>query len=121
MSDEQENAPARDDGSDEVSWRVIEPGLPVITSDGTRIGRVTHVLGDPERDIFDGVGFRRHVWTSHRMVPAGMITRITERAVYLGVSATKAEGCPAYEEVHVYRIGQTGFFRHHAGWQESDR
>jgi len=118
MPDEQKNAPPRDDDSDEVSWRVIEPGLPVVASDGTQIGRVTHVLGDPERDIFDGIGFRRHVWTRHRMAAAAMITRITERAVYLGVSAANAEECPAYEDVHVYRIGNTGFFRHHEGWRE---
>jgi len=118
MPDEQKNAPPRGDDSDEVSWRVIEPGIPVIASDGAHVGRVTHVLGDPERDIFDGIGFRRHVWTPHRMVPAAKIARITERGVYLGITGTSAEACPAYEDVHVYRIGQTGFFRHHEGWLE---
>jgi hypothetical protein len=108
-----------DDGGEEyeVSWRLIAPGMPVFGADGTPLGHVTHALGDPGRDIFDGVGFRHHLWTAHRMAPAAQVARITTRAVYLGVSGSAAEAGPAYQEEHVYRIGQTGFFRHHPGWR----
>jgi len=121
MSDSRESAPHRDDDTEEVSWRLIEPGTAVLASDGTLIGHVTHLLGDPNRDIFDGVGFRHHLWTAHRMAAAAMVARITARAVSLRVSAAEAEQCPAYQEEHVYRIGETGFFRHHEGWRESNR
>ncbi|HKV46083.1 MAG TPA: DUF2171 domain-containing protein, partial [bacterium] len=92
-------------------------GMPVIASDGTLVGHVTHVLGDSGRDIFDGVSFRRHLLGPHRMVSYAMIGRITDRAVYLNVATPAAEACPAYQEEQVYQIGQTGLFRHHLGWR----
>jgi hypothetical protein len=107
--------------ADEVSWRVIEPGTAVVASDGTPVGRVTHVLGDPDRDIFHGVGFRRHLWTEHRMASADAIARITQREIVLRLSAAEAAQCPAYEEEQVYRIGTTGLFGRREGWRKSDR
>jgi hypothetical protein len=93
----------------------------VLASDGTPVGHVTHVLGDSERDIFDGVGFRHHLWTTNRMASAKIVARITERAVSLRISAAEAERCPAYQEEHVYRVGESGFFRHHPAWREANR
>jgi len=121
MTDPRESAQHGDDDTEEVSWRLIEPGMAVLASDGTLIGHVTHVLGDPNRDIFDGVGFRHHLWTAHRMASAAMVARITTGAISLRLSAAEAERCPAYQEEHVYRIGETGFFRHHEGWRDSNR
>lgn len=109
----------RDDDT-EVSWKVIEPGTPVHAADGTPVGHVTHVLGDPERDIFHGVGFRHHLWTAHRMASATAIGRITERRISLRLSTAEVERCPAYQEEQVYRIGTTGFFRHREGWRKND-
>ena len=118
---DRESDPANDNGTEEVSWRLIAPGTTVLASDGTPIGRVTHVLGDPQRDIFDGVGFRHHLWTTNRMAPAAMVARITERAVSLRISAAEAEQCAPYQEEHVYRIGNTGLFGRRPGWREEDR
>jgi len=120
MDDRDRTAHPHDD-TDIVSWRMIATGMPVVAADGTRIGYVTHVLGDPDSDIFDGVGFRHHLWTSHRMAPAAMVARITERALHLSISAADAEQCAAYQEEHVFRVGKTGFFRHRDGWRESGR
>jgi hypothetical protein len=121
MPDRQDGTSHRDEDAAEISWRVIEPGMLVLASDGTPIGHVTHVLGDPDLDIFDGVGFRHHLWTSLRMAPAAVVARITERAVHLSIPPAEAEQCAAYQEEHVFRIGKTGFFRHQEGWRESDR
>jgi hypothetical protein len=41
--------------SDPVSWFLIEPGWKVVDASGDEIGTVEKVLGDPERDIFDGL------------------------------------------------------------------
>jgi hypothetical protein len=101
----------------EVSWRLIEPGMPVVAADGATVGQVTHALGDPDRDIFDGVGFRHHLWSAHRMAAAANVARVTTRAVYLSIPAIAAEAGPAYQEEHIYHVGQTGFFRHHPGWR----
>ena len=118
MTDSHE-PPANSDNSDDVvSWRMIATGMPVLAADGTSIGHVTHALGDPERDIFHGVGFRHRLWSSPRMASAALVARITEHAVQLSISAAQAEQCPAYQEEHVFRIGNTGFFRHREGWRE---
>jgi len=109
--------PRPGDDTDGVSWRMIAAGMPVVASDGTQVGRVTHALGDPDQDIFDGVGFRHHLWSSPRMAPAGLVGLITESAVHLTITAAQAEQCPAYEEEHVFKIGNTGFFRHREGWR----
>jgi hypothetical protein len=106
--------------ADEVSWRVIEPGTPVLAADGTTVGRVTHVLGDPDGDIFHGVGFRQHLWSPHRIASAEAIARITERHILLRLTAAEAAQCPPYEEEEVYRIGETGLFRRREGWRRSD-
>ncbi|HEV2282234.1 MAG TPA: hypothetical protein VGX75_07565 [bacterium] len=108
-----------DDDADGVSWRLIATGMPVLASEGTLLGHVTHALGDPDRDIFDGVGFRHHLWSSSRMAPAAVVARITESAVHLSITAAQAEQCPAYQEEHVFKIGNTGFFRHREGWRPS--
>jgi hypothetical protein len=121
MPDNLDQPPHRNDDADSVSWRMIATGMPVVASDGTHVGHVTHALGDPDRDIFDGVGFRHHLWSSPRMAPAAMVARITASAVHLSIPATQAEQCAAYEEEHVFRIGNTGFFRHREGWRSSDR
>ena len=105
----------------EVSWKVVGPGTPVRSSDGTVVGEVTHVLGDPDEDIFDGVGFRRGFFGAHRMASWKRIERITDRAVYLNIDAAQAEQAPAYQEEHIYMVGVTGFFRHHPGWREANR
>jgi hypothetical protein len=67
------------------------------------------------------VGFRHHLWTANRMASAAMVARITRRAVSLRVSAAEAEQCRAYEEEHVYRIGETGLLGRYEGWRESNR
>jgi len=112
--------PEKNEAEDDVSWRVIDAGMPVRASDGTVVGHVTHVLGDSERDIFDGVGFRKALFSRHRMAPFSMISRITNRAVYLNVTADQADACPSYQEEHVYQIGTTGFFRHRDGWRDAN-
>jgi hypothetical protein len=99
---------------------MITAGMPVVASDGTLVGHVTHVLGDPSEDIFDGVGFRHHLWTSPRIAPARVVARITGQAVQLSISSTEVERCVPYQEEHVFRIGNTGFFRHREGWREDE-
>ncbi|HET7264194.1 MAG TPA: hypothetical protein VFL28_05950 [bacterium] len=120
MDDPREDARPRDDGGEEVSWRLIQPGVAVLAADGTPVGRVTHVLGDPALDIFDGVGFRHHLWTANRMARASMVARITEKAITLRISAPEAEHLPAYQDEHVYRVGETGFFRHRPAWRDAN-
>ena len=41
--------------ADPVAWTVAERGWSVVTNDGTEVGKLAEVLGDPEADIFDGL------------------------------------------------------------------
>jgi len=86
------------DEEDEVSWRLIARVMPVIAADGMAVGRVTHTLGDPDHDIFDGVAFRRNLWSPLRMAAAAQIARVTTRAVHLSVPAAVVEAEPGEPE-----------------------
>ena len=77
----------------EVSWRLVRRGTPVIGREGTRLGRVTRLLGDPNRDIFDGIAFRAGIFAPEHVAELPAIARITERGIFVLLS--EAEAGPA--------------------------
>jgi hypothetical protein len=74
------------------SWEVLEPGTPVLASDGSRVGEVKEVLGVPEDDIFEGIICK----TEHgdRFADAELIESIHERGVDLKLDAAAAANLP---------------------------
>jgi len=68
----------------------VRRGTPVFGRDGAPLGRVTRLLGDPGRDIFDGVAFR-----------AGLFA--PEHAADLRLTAEEAEAAPALRSVRPQR------------------
>lgn len=62
--------------------------------DGALLGRVTRLLGDPGRDIFDGIAFRAGLFAPEHAAPLADIERITERAIMVRLAAGEA-GPPA--------------------------
>lgn len=40
---------------DPVSWLLIEPGWEVVDASGASVGKVSEVLGDRDKDIWDGL------------------------------------------------------------------
>lgn len=88
---------------DEISWMALQAGTRVLASDGKVLGRITHVLGDLQEDVFDGIGFRRGLLSPARMLPRAAIGRITRRAVHLNLSAADAESAAQkYQEERIY-------------------
>lgn len=81
---------------DEISWLALQAGTKVLTSDGRFVGHVTHVLGDLEEDVFDGIGVR-HGLLGQILLPRAAIARITRGAVYLAVSE---QDLPRIEEIY---------------------
>ena len=71
------------DDETEVSWRLIHRGMKVVDPTGELVGRVTRLLGDPDRDIFDGIAFRLGLFGTEYTAPVGLLARITEAAVHL--------------------------------------
>lgn len=69
--------------SDPVSWFMIEPGWEVVDADGESVGKVQEVVGDPDRDIFDGLQVTAGLLAESRYVPGEEVGEITEGRVQL--------------------------------------
>ena len=77
------------------SYLMLKEGTPVLSSDGESLGKVEHVLADPENDIFDGLVIDRSVLPGgHRFVDADQIGEIFERGVLLKLDREAAETLP---------------------------
>jgi hypothetical protein len=75
-----------------ISYLVLEPGVPVQTADGVRLGEIKRVLAEPEADVFDGLVLDTE--EGDRFVDAPNVAEIYERLVVLGLSAEDARGLP---------------------------
>jgi uncharacterized protein YrrD len=77
------------------SYRALEEGTPVYSSDGERIAEVEHVLADYDTDIFDGLVVDAGAAPGgHRFVDAAQIDEIYERGVVLTVAAADSGSLP---------------------------
>lgn len=84
-----------DDPGLPISYEVLDAGTPVYSSDGERIGEVTHVLYVPEEDVFDGIVIAEHLGHSeHRFVDADDVEAIHEHAVMLTLDAAACGELP---------------------------
>jgi hypothetical protein len=78
-----------------ASYLVLADGTPVLSSDGREVGKVEHVLADPDADVFDGVIVDMRAGPGgHRFADATQVESIYERGVVLAMSATAAERLP---------------------------
>lgn len=85
--------------ADPVAWTVVERGWTVAASDGSEVGKVDQVLGDPEADIFDGLAVGAGaVLDRPRYVPSEKVGAIEEGTVHLTVSAEDYGEMAPYEE-----------------------
>jgi hypothetical protein len=84
-----------DDDGPAISYKLLERGTAVHTSDGDLVGTVDQVLDNVREDIFDGIVIRSS--GGQRFVDAPEVARITEQRVTLSIDATEAAELPAYE------------------------
>jgi hypothetical protein len=85
--------------ADPVAWKVVERGWSVIASDGSEVGRVDQVLGDPEADIFDGLSVGAGgVLDRPLYVPSERVGAIEEGTVHLTIDADEYGRSAPYEE-----------------------
>jgi uncharacterized protein YrrD len=84
-----------DDGAP-IAYQLLESGVPVLASDGERIGTVGSVLDAPEKDVFHGllVETRDH---GIRFVEAAAIESIHEHGVDLRIDSAAAAQLPGPE------------------------
>lgn len=69
--------------ADPVSWLLIERGWKVVDSAGEDVGHVDAVLGDQEKDIFDGLDVSSGLLGRSHYVPAEVVGTIVEGSVQL--------------------------------------
>jgi PRC-barrel domain len=73
-----------------ISYEVLEPGTPVLSSDGQLIGQVVHVLSDEAEDVFDGVVIQLG-GEGHRFADADDVASIHEHGLMLKRTAAECE------------------------------
>jgi hypothetical protein len=77
------------------SYVALQEGTPVVSRDGSELGRVEHVLADVDADIFDGIVLDTSALPGgNRFVDASQVAEIHERGVVLDLDAAEAEGLP---------------------------
>ena len=77
--------------SDPVSWLVIEKGWDVVGRDGSELGSIDEVVGDLEKDIFNGLAVTPGLLRSARYVPAERVGTIVEGRVELDLDQDEFE------------------------------
>ena len=81
------------------SYLTLAERTPVYSSDGEQLGRVEHVLADPEVDVFDGIVLDTSVLPGgRRFADAAQVAEIYERGVVLKVDAAAAQRLPEPSE-----------------------
>lgn len=76
---------------------MIEPGWEVVDSAGESVGRVEEVLGDKNRDIFDGLAVSTGIVRKPTYVPAERVGEITEGRVRLELGADEVDRLDPHE------------------------
>lgn len=81
-----------------VSWKAIQHGWRVRSSDGEDVGVVFLVVGDENADIFDGLSVSGGFFSDPRYVPSEQVAEITEGRIELRVSRAEIEALPKFQE-----------------------
>jgi hypothetical protein len=109
-----------DDGT-AISYKLLEPGTPVLSSDGVELGSVRAVLEAEREHIFDGIVIDTR--DGQRFVDAPEVARIAERAVTLTIKGAEAAELPPPEKTAPtysanVRAGKLGRFLG-GGWKRN--
>jgi hypothetical protein len=83
-----------DDDGQQIGYKVLPRGVPVMTSDGAQLGTVHRVLDNAREHIFDGIVVQ--TGDGRRFVDAPEVVRITEQRVTLSIDAEEAKALPHY-------------------------
>ena len=78
-----------------ISYKLLERGVPVVTSDGVEVGTVDRMLENAREHIFDGIVVRSD--RGDLFVDAPEVARIAERQVTLAIDSAAAAGLSLYE------------------------
>jgi hypothetical protein len=78
-----------------ASYLTLADGTAVLTSDGTEIGRIEHVLADADADVFDGIIIDTSAGPGgHRFADASQVSEIYDGGVVLTLDDAAAAELP---------------------------
>ena len=89
-----------DDGP--ISYQAAVPGTPVLSTTGTQIGTLEHVLEIPDLDVFDGIVIATHAGL--RFIDADAVREITIGHIQSSLDDEQASQLPPPEGPPVYRV-----------------
>jgi hypothetical protein len=81
-----------------VSWLVVESGWRVESRDGSEIGTVAEVLGEPELDIFSGIAVSTGLRSPRRLVDASAVSEIRDGLVVLDLDQLELDRLPRHDD-----------------------
>jgi hypothetical protein len=76
---------------DPVAWNYVEPGTPVVGSDGVKIGTVAQMLGTEGERIFHGIALDPAAGGTARVISADAVTGLTPSHVTVQVAAGEVD------------------------------
>ena len=82
------------DDDHQIGYQALPRGVPIVTSDGVKIGEVHRVLDNAREHIFDGIIIKTD--SGRRFVDAPEVARITLRQVTLSIDAAEASSLPEH-------------------------
>jgi hypothetical protein len=85
-----------------ISYQAAVRGTPVLSSAGTEIGTLEHVLEVPQLDVFDGIVVATK--GGLRFIDADCVQRITRSHIQSSLDDTQASQLPPPEGPPVYRV-----------------
>lgn len=89
-----------------ISYQAAIPGTPVLSSSGTEIGTLEHVLQVPEVDVFDGIVIATKAGL--RFIDADDVQQITRSAITSSLSDVQASQLAPPDGAPVYRVDALG-------------
>jgi hypothetical protein len=85
-----------------ISYEAAARGTPVLSSAGTRIGTLEHVLEVPEVDVFDGLVIATEAGL--RFIDADDVQQITRTHISCRLDDTQAAQLPPPQGAPVYHV-----------------
>jgi hypothetical protein len=85
-----------------ISYQAAIRGTPVLSSAGTQIGTLEHVLEVPEVDVFDGIVVATK--DGLRFIDADYVQQITREHIRCSLDDTQAAQLPPPQGSPVYRV-----------------
>ena len=85
-----------------ISYQAATRGTPVLSSSGTQIGTLEHVLQVPEVDVFDGIVIATR--DGLRFIDADDVRQITRSHIQSGLDDAQASQLQPPDGAPVYRV-----------------